>query len=388
MWMGRIPALVRGAVPLVALALVAACDRGPDTASAAATGAADAAVRVAGETAASAAASSAVAVRTAARPADVCGWIPAAEVAAIVGPLEGSPRPSQDGCIYPLPLDSGTARRRAKVLELRRKLEEKFGKSDMPPLQPTGSDVVVDVQVNADVAGARGAAAGMGHMVQQLGIDSAATARASASPPPPLPGWDWTNPPTRRSFSGQLGHLTVRVTAHAEQVTREQSAAIGTRVRDRIPDLPFASQRPAGSAVPDPCVLLTAQEAEAVLGPLIVPPYRSDEHTPLAMGQGKSCTYFTTGHHGLVLTPTWEYGESSMKAIRGIGGLLEGVAPGLHNDAADTLDTGPWDDAGGDPGTGQLYFLKGDRLLELGYLVSSTDMDGAVRLAQIAVGRL
>jgi hypothetical protein len=388
MSMARIPALVRGAAPLAVLALMAACDRGADTASAAATSAAAAAVRDAGE-AASPAASSTTTVRTAARPADVCGWIPAAEVAAIVGPLEGTPRATPDGCVYPLPLDSATARRRALAVEVRRKLEEKFGKSDIPMMQPVESAVIVDVQVYADPSGARAAAAGMAHMVQQLGIDSAATARAAAStPPPPLPGWDWTNPPARRSFSGQLGHLTVRVTAHAEQVTREQSAAIGTRVRDRIPDLPFASQRPAGSAGPDPCVLLTAQEAEAVLGPLIVPPYRSDEHTPLAMGQGKSCTYFTTGHHGLVLTPTWEYGESSMKAIRGIGGLLEGVAPGLHNDAADTLDTGPWDDAGGDPGTGQLYFLKGDRLLELGYLVSSTDMDGAVRLAQIAVGRL
>jgi hypothetical protein len=60
----------------------------------------------------------------------------------------------------------------------------------------------------------------------------------------------------------------------------------------------------------------------------------------------------------------------------------------LHNDAADTLDTGPWEDAAGDPATGQLYFLKGDRLIELGYFVSSTNFDGAVRLARIAVGRL
>ena len=386
MWVARIPALIGGAIPLAALALVAACDRGAGTASAAA---ADAAVQEAGEAPAPPAVSSAAATRTAARPADVCGWIPAAEVAAIVGPLSGQPRPSQDGCVYPLPLDSTTARRRAKALEVRRKLEEKFGKSDIPMMQPEESAVIVDVQVYADPSGARGAAAGMALMAQQLGTDSAATARAAASaPPPPLPGWDWTNPPTRRSFSGGLGHLTVKVTAHAEQVTREHSAAIGTRVRDRIPDLPFASQRPAAPAGPDPCVLLTAREAEAVLGPLIVPPYRSDEHTPLAMDQGKSCSYFTAGHHGLVLTPTWEYGESSMKAMRGIGGLLEGIAPGLHNDAADTLDTGPWDDAGADPATGQLYFLKGDRLLELGYLVSSTDMDGAVRLAQIAIGRL
>ena len=35
--------------------------------------------------------------------------------------------------------------------------------------------------------------------------------------------------------------------------------------------------------------------------------------------------------------------------------------------------------------TGQLYFLKGNSLLELGYRTSSV---GAVRLARAAVGRL
>ncbi len=38
--------------------------------------------------------------------------------------------------------------------------------------------------------------------------------------------------------------------------------------------------------------------------------------------------------------------------------------------------------------TGLLYFLKGDRMLELGYRTSSTDATGAVRLARAAVGRL
>jgi hypothetical protein len=106
------------------------------------------------------------------------------------------------------------------------------------------------------------------------------------------------------------------------------------------------------------------------------------------MEQGKSCSYFTAGHHALVVTPTWEYGGMAFDAMRGVGGMLEKVAPSLHNDAADTLDTGPWEDAAGDPATGQLYFLKGDRLIEIGYFVSSTGFDGAVRLARIAVGRL
>jgi hypothetical protein len=106
------------------------------------------------------------------------------------------------------------------------------------------------------------------------------------------------------------------------------------------------------------------------------------------MAKGRSCAYFTAGHHALVVTPTWEYGGTAYEATRGIGGLLERVAPALHMDGADTLDTGPWDEAAGDPATGQLYFLKGDRMVEIGYTVSSTDFDGAVRLARIAVGRL
>jgi hypothetical protein len=41
-----------------------------------------------------------------------------------------------------------------------------------------------------------------------------------------------------------------------------------------------------------------------------------------------------------------------------------------------------------DPTTGQLFFLTGERLLQIGYLVSSTDANGAARLARIATGRL
>ena len=55
--------------------------------------------------------------------------------------------------MYPLPVDSATARRRAQALELRRKLEERFGKSDLPELKADESAVIVDVQVYADPAG-------------------------------------------------------------------------------------------------------------------------------------------------------------------------------------------------------------------------------------------
>lgn len=371
--------------PLAAAAVLGACDRGAGPASAAA---AEGGVRrsEAGQPPGAAAGS----VRTNARPADVCGWLSAAEAEAIVGKLAGAPYRGRQGCVYPLPVDSATARRRARAVELRQKLEARFGKSDMPELKADESGVVVDVQVYEDPSGqlARNAAAGV--MAGWLGDGNDTSARPAAGSAPPTPtlaGWDATNRPTARSFFGKLGYLRVDVTVQAAEVTREQTVALANRIRGKIADLPFPSERTGVPAGPDPCVLVTVREAEAVLGKLVVPPYRSDEGTPLAIENGNSCSYLTAGHHALVLKPTWEYGGTAYEATR-LGGIVEKIAPGLHNGAADTLDNGPWEEAGASPTTGELYFLKGDRFLEIGYLASATDMNGAVRLARIALGRL
>jgi hypothetical protein len=334
-------------------------------------------------------AATASSVRTNPRPADDCGWLSADEVEAVVGKLAGPPHRGDEGCVYPLPVDAETARRRAKALELRRKLEERFGKSDMPELKADESGVIVHVQVYADPAGQRAASAGFAVMAGWLndGGDSTARPAVDSAPPLTVPGWEATNRPTARSFFGRLGYLQVQVMVRAAEVTREQTIALANRVRGKIADLPFPSERRGVPPNPDPCVLVTVQEAEAVLGKLVVPPYRSDEGTPLAIENGKSCSYLTAGHHALVLTPTWEYGGMAYDATK-LGGIVEKIAPALHNDAADTLDTGPWEEAGANPATGELYFLKGERFLEVGYLSSATDMNGAVRLASIALGRL
>jgi hypothetical protein len=378
------PAIIARAWPLAAAAVLWSCSRGESSAAIAAEGGS----RGAGAGKPGAAASAA-SVRTNALPADECGWVSAAEVEAVVGKLSGSPHRGDDGCVYPLPVDSATARRRALANELRRKLEARFGKSDMPELKADESGVVVDVQVYTDPAGQRGAAAGFAVMSGWLndGGDSSAKAAVDTMPPPTVPGWEAANRSTSRSFFGSLGYVRVRVMVRAAEVTREQSIALANRIRGKIADLPFPSTRTEVPPSPDPCVLITAREAETVLGKLVVPPYRSDQGTPLAIENGGSCSYLTAGHHALVLTPTWEYGGSAYEATR-IGGIVEKIAPALHNDAADTLDNGPWEEAGASPATGELYFLKGDRFLEVGYLASSTDMNGAVRLATIALGRL
>ena len=70
-------------------------------------------------------------------------------------------------------------------------------------------------------------------------------------------------------------------------------------------------------------------EAEAVLGKLVVPPYRAQEGTYLVHQQGPSCAYYTAGHRAMVLSPTWEYGGMEVEAIRGVGGLIGQIAPVL-----------------------------------------------------------
>jgi hypothetical protein len=136
----------------------------------------------------------------------------------------------------------------------------------------------------------------------------------------------------------------------------------------------------------DPCALLTRDEAEAVLGKLIVPPYRTANAGPLAYANGTRCAYYTAGHHVLILTPHWSNGKMELAGTNAIGGLIQKVADDREAASADTIE-GPWDQAAMEP-DGRLELLKGDRALEIAYRVSSTNTAGALRLAKIALARL
>ncbi len=372
---------IQRAWPLAALIALSACNRDGGSSAAAA---AESAPGAASTKPVAGAASS---VKTNTRPADACGWLTAAEVEAVVGKLTGAPHRGDQGCVYPLAVDPETARRRAKALELQQKLEAKFGKSDMPELKADESGVVVDVEIYDDPAGQRAAGAAFAVMTNWIDDSTTKAAADSAPPTPTLPGWDATNTSDRRSFHGKLGYMRVSVMVQEAAVSREQSIALANTIRGKIADLPWPSTRSGLSPSPDPCTLLSAKEAEAVLGKLAVPPYRSDDGTPLAIENGNSCSYLTPGHHALVLHPTWEYGGTAYEATK-MGGIVEKVAPTLHVDAADTLDNGPWEEAGASSLTGELYFLNGDRFLEVNYLTSTTDMNGAVGLSRTALGRL
>ena len=326
-------------------------------------------------------------VRTAAAPPDACGWLPASEVSAIIGPLEGAPVVVRS-LERPAPEPGGAACRYELVAKTR------VGKGAVV-LQVDLSGGLLEERVGGSMA------EGFRQMAQ-AGTSAAGSPPPAAQPAPP--GWDrvgrlWTGYST---FSGRIGHVAVSAMALTPEVSSERTAELATRVRDVIPDLPFplppdpdlealakASGEPldAEPVGPDPCALLSSDQAEAVLGKLVVPPYRSADNSPLAVSNGSSCTYFTAGHRALIVRPHWDSGRMMFGMAKGVGGVAGDVAPDDTAAAADTLE-GPWEEAAANGMTGQLYFLKADRMLEVGFVTSSTDRAGAVRLGRAAVEKL
>lgn len=328
--------------------------------------------------------------RAAARPVatavlpDACELIPREEVERVVGPVEGSPERDGQGCWYYFPFDS-SAPEWAKLREWERQVRASApDTTDLAPryqARRPGLFVGVDVTGSA-LLNARAVSAATAVMEREV--------EAKSPEVKPPAGWDQAAAPLGRpGFSGRVGHLTVTVALQGVRLSPDTVAALAARVRDRIPDRPFAHPAADPSASPpsgeDPCSVLTAAEAEAVLGKLTVPPFRTREGSPLADPAGKSCGYLTAGHRVLVLTPEWQFGRLAIDAERMGSGMVEQVAS-LSDIVADTME-GAWDDAAIGL-AGDLVLVKGKRSLSIAYLTSSTDIAGAVRLAGPALGRL
>ncbi|HUQ99047.1 MAG TPA: hypothetical protein VM166_06295 [Gemmatimonadaceae bacterium] len=317
-------------------------------------------------------------VSVAPRPSDACGWITREEVEAVIGTLAEPPRPVGGACRYTLPIPEAVQVKRDKYVATMKKLQSLPGADPMPIRPFEAYAVDVHVNVDGDMAGERGLAAAVQVMKSWSGDSSAAESTK------PSGGWDHPD-----SHAGRIGHVRIAVSKVATDVAipRDKLDSLGMHVRNRIPDLPFAMRADYSEQTSsDPCTLLTRAEAEAVLGPLIVPPYRSGNNGPLAYPNGTSCAYFTAGHHVLIITPRWSGGKFAVKATRGIGGIAGAVVNNEKEQSADTLE-GPWDEAAMDL-DGRLALLKGDRLLEIQYLMSSTDEAGALKLARPAFERL
>jgi hypothetical protein len=328
-------------------------------------------------------------------PQDPCTWISAAEVEAITGPLAGPPRPHEGGCLYPLPEDVSpeALRRQESARKLKEGLREFAQKSGTSlPVSgnqlPTEPALIVHVSLDAS-ASDRGLRVAEDVMRSWLG--PASEGEAAGSTPA---GWDFARSPIAiglPGFLGRVGQLTVMVQAQATPPKVSTLAALAAAVRDRVPDGPFGAPSGGGSLAadptrgPDPCSLISRDQAEAVLGALLMSPYRGHTTTPYRDPLGPSCVYHTARHHTFRLTPFWEGGRSQIDAVRATGDPLSAVLPA--DETTDTLE-GPWDDAGYDGGTGDLVFLVGDRALQVSYGTSSTDAVGAIRLARVALGRL
>ena len=334
---------------------------------------------------AASAAGGGTAIPTATPPADPCDWISPGDVAAIVGPLSGPPvrvrsaeRPepeaSGNACLYRLSAGVSSGKPTVTV------------------------QVMLDGPVQFEMAGN----AMKKIFERELNDGRPAAPAASAKT---VAGWDYEGVPGPLDFVGRIGHVGVFVSAGSLDVPRAKVHALAGRVRDAVPDKPFvavadpmlaeldaalkerggkglADGPTATSSGTDPCSLITRAEAEAVLGKLSVPPYRSIEDQPFADGAGPSCSYFTRGHHVLVITPHKNDGKMLFGMVKGVSGLLGSALGGASAAAQD----GPWEQSASDA-SGALHFLKGDRMLKVTFKTASTDRSGAFQLAARAFDR-
>ena len=331
-------------------------------------------------------------IKTATLPADPCEVIPAADVEAVMGSKLAEPPKKADGCLYVLEIPEAVAAKRAQAKEMQEKIRQAFAKLGTPPEEPQGvmANAMNDprsyaVTVSVDVRGEVTGETGQDMAFKQLGLGGADPDSAKTEVTKGPNDWD----DARRIsylFTGRVGHLRVSVEGQSPDVPREPMQKLAEVVRDRIPDLPFGVTNPyqvIQRGEKDPCSLLTRAEAEAVLGPLAMDPYRSSSNwPPLAHGKGFACAYYTAGHHVFALAPQWQDGAQSFKIEKGIGGLVGLVAP-----QESVVIKGPWDQTQ-TGGSGALLFLKGDQLLEVHYRTSRATRADAIKLAAIAMPRL
>ncbi|MEO7986042.1 MAG: hypothetical protein ABI766_05880 [Gemmatimonadales bacterium] len=201
--------------------------------------------------------------------------------------------------------------------------------------------------------------------------------------------WDAAARAGTHLFTARQGDAAVQVSVRWLGVKDGKVDSIAARVLANIPDRPAAAPVRHGdedtSSSSDPCGVLTEGEVQAVLGKLNFPPYRSRTNTSMVEASGASCSYRTSRHRVLVLSPEPDGGATTFK----LAGLTSGLIGTRleQGQEADTLDDGPWDHSASDM-NGALLFLKGDALLQMQYRTSSTNLAGAVKLARLAMGRM
>jgi hypothetical protein len=332
-------------------------------------------------------------IKTATLPANPCELIAAADVEAAMGSKVVEPPKKADGCLYVLEIPEAVAAKRAHAKEMQEKIRQAFAKLGTPPDEPQGvmanamNDprsyaVTVDVNVQGEITGETG----QDMAFKRLGLGGGDTDSAKTEVAKAPNDWDDARS-IAYTFTARVGHVRVSVEGQSPDVPKEPMRKLAEVVRDKIPDLPFGVTNPyqvIQRGVKDPCSLLTRAEAEAVLGPLAMDPYRSSSNwPPLAHGNGYACAYYTAGHHVFALAPQWQDGAQSFKIDKGVGGLIGAVAGQQES----VVIKGPWEQTSTGI-SGSLLFLKGDQLLEVHYRTSRATRADAIKLAAIAMPRL
>lgn len=151
---------------------------------------------------------------------------------------------------------------------------------------------------------------------------------------------------------------------------------------------------PLGSAVanatrgktPDPCTLLSANEAEVYVGVLGSPPYRATDNG-VADASGELCMYRGTDGRQITLDRI-DGGGSAGQAISDVPNAVDGagkLAATTHRVPAD-VPNGPWDHATWNPG-GSMMVTKGELAVNIDVTGASGKEDDAVAIARQIVPR-
>lgn len=184
-----------------------------------------------------------------------------------------------------------------------------------------------------------------------------------------------------------LGRGRIAIILTSSSALADKGVSLAAAIVDGIADLPFSlrSDDPAVAAAGhNPCILLSPSDAQSVLGPMKMAPYRSRKSTALAYGSGASCTYFTAQHRAVVLTPTWSRAKSLFPMMASAGRIPTSSAPG-HTDIP--ISKGSWDRLSYGP-DGALVALKDDAMIAIQFLSANIDANAAVALLNFAYPNL
>lgn len=134
---------------------------------------------------------------------------------------------------------------------------------------------------------------------------------------------------------------------------------------------------------PDPCSLVSAAEAETVMGPLAEPPFRVDRNREPAV-DGEWCFYRARDRRNVAVLVDWEEGEQQFEMLAGTGQAITDILAG-YDPATDTLE-GEWDRVGAP--MGQFIALKGKTAVWVDPLGARIGLGGAARLTTLALRRV